>query len=429
MRLIPSQPAGWKHSPLRPTRRQVLAGGTLALTGASLARSLPGNSHAEPTSARPAHHHHPDRGSRILAPGDPAQVGMCGKRLQLIAQRLQAETQSGKITSASLLVARHGKVVLHRGFGRLNPDPGAPATQPNTVYLLASISKPVTVCGLMLLVEQGRVQLSDPVQQYLPGFQGEHKEKVKVGHLLSHTSGMPDMVPENRQLRLAHAPLSEFVAAALRTPLLYEPGTGFSYQSMGTLLAGEITERMTNLPLRDFLRRKIFDPLGMEHTVLGLDGMKIEETAFFQEGGDPKKPKHWGANSPYWRDTGHPWGGLHSTTGDLAILLQTFLNGGAYGPFRLFSPATTGAMTRDHNRATGTPWGLGWALRDSPVYNYFGDLGSPGTFGHVGATGTVAWADPARDLFCILLTTQSLSSSRSLFNGVSNIAQSAVIGS
>lgn len=429
MRLIPSQPAGWKHSPLRPTRRQVLAGGTLALTGASLARSLPGSSHAEPTSARPAHHHHPDRGSRILAPGDPAQVGMCGKRLQLIAQRLQAETQSGKITSASLLVARHGKVVLHRGFGRLNPDPGAPATQPNTVYLLASISKPVTVCGLMLLVEQGRVQLSDPVQQYLPEFQGEHKEKVKVGHLLSHTSGMPDMVSENRQLRLAHAPLSEFVAAALRTPLLYEPGTGFSYQSMGTLLAGEITERMTNLPLRDFLRRKIFDPLGMEHTVLGLDGMKIEETAFFQEGGDPKKPKHWGINSPYWRDTGHPWGGLHSTTGDLAILLQTFLNGGAYGPFRLFSPATTGAMTRDHNRATGTPWGLGWALRDSPVYNYFGDLGSAGTFGHVGATGTVAWADPARDLFCILLTTQSLSNSRSLLNGVSNIAQSAVIGS
>ena len=429
MRTISSQPAGWKTPPRKQTRRQVLAGGFLALTGASLDRYLPTRANAEQASTQPTHNQDRDRLSKILEPGVPSQAGMSSTRLQFIGHRLQAETQSGNITSASVLVARHGKVVFHQGFGRLNPDPGAPATQPDTVYLLASISKPVTACGLMLLVEQGRVQLSDPVQHYLPEFQGDHKEKVKVGHLLSHTSGLPDMVPENRELRQAHASLTEFVAAALRTPLLYEPGTGFSYQSMGTLLAGEITERMTNFPLRDFLRRKMFDPLGMKHTVLGLDEMKIEETAFCQESGDPKKPKHWGANSPYWRDMGHPWGGLHSTTGDLAVLLQTFLNGGAYGPFRLFSPVTTATMTRDHNRTVGVPWGLGWALRDSPVYNYFGDLGSVRTFGHVGATGTVAWADPARDLFCVLLTTQSLSSSRLLLNGVSNIAQSAVISS
>ena len=324
MRTISSQPAGWKTPPRKQTRRQVLAGGFLALTGASLDRYLPTRANAEQASTQPTHNQDRDRLSKILEPGVPSQAGMSSTRLQFIGHRLQAETQSGNITSASVLVARHGKVVFHQGFGRLNPDPGAPATQPDTVYLLASISKPVTACGLMLLVEQGRVQLSDPVQHYLPEFQGDHKEKVKVGHLLSHTSGLPDMVPENRELRQAHASLAEFVAAALRTPLLYEPGTGFSYQSMGTLLAGEITERMTNFPLRDFLRRKMFDPLGMKHTVLGLDEMKIEETAFCQESGDPKKPKHWGANSPYWRDMGHPWGGLHSTTGDLAVLLQTF---------------------------------------------------------------------------------------------------------
>ena len=123
---------------------------------------------------------------------------------------------------------------------------------------------------------------------------------------------------------------------------------------------------------------------------------------------------------------GHPWGGLHSTADDLAILLQTFLNGGEYGQFRLFSPETTAAMTRDHNGAIGAPWGLGWALRDSRAWNYFGNLASAGTFGHVGATGTVAWADPARQLIVVLLTTRS-HRREVLLNSISNMAQAAVV--
>ena len=365
---------------------------------------------------------------RVLEPGEPKSEGVSAKRLGRICDRLQAVTNNGQVWAASILVARHGKVLLHRGFGRLNDSPQAPATEPDTVYLLASISKPVTVCGLMLLVEQGAVVLSSPVQHYLPEFQGANKEKVQVRHLLNHTSGLPDMLPENIKLRQTHAPLSEFVAGALKTPLLYQPGSDFAYQSMGTLLAGEIAQRLSGMRLRDFLRQEVFQILGMQRTVLGLDGLNIAQTARVQESTRDAESRSWGPNSAYWRDMGHPWGGLHSTTGDLAILLQTFLNGGAYGQDRLFAPATTAAMTRDQNISLLAPWGLGWALRDSRVWNYFGDLGSASTFGHVGATGTVAWADPERELICVLLTTRSASYQGGfLLKSISNMVQASVV--
>lgn len=353
---------------------------------------------------------------------------MSEARLRRIADRLREETSRGGVGSASILVARHASVVLHQGFGKLNRRPGAPATRPDTLYIVASISKPVSVCGLMLLVDEGRVALADRVQRYLPEFQGRLKERVLVSHLLSHTSGLPDMVPENTRLRRAHAPLSEFVAAALRTPLLFEPGTRFSYQSMGTLLAAEIAERVSGMRLRDLLRSRVFRPLGMQRTMLGLKGVKIKETAIFQENGDSEDSRRWGPNSPYWRTMGHPWGGLHATTGNLAALLQTFLNGGRYGEARIFSPATTAAMTRDQNGDLGAPWGYGWALRDSPVWNYFGDLGTAGTFGHVGITGTVAWADPGRQLICVLLSTRTAAHEDGfLLKSVSNMVHAAVV--
>jgi CubicO group peptidase (beta-lactamase class C family) len=341
-----------------------------------------------------------------LRPADPASAGMSAERLARAAGLLETETREGRVLAASILAARDGKIVLHKGFGRLGPAAGAPPVQPDTVYLLASITKPVTACALMLLVERGQVSLADPVQRYIPEFTGGHRGEVRVRDLLSHISGLPDMLPENIELRRAHAPLSAFVKGATQTPLLYRPRTGFQYQSMGILLAAEIVERVAKMRLRDFEKREIFDPLGMKNSFLGMGGRRIEETAWCQGGGDTADAKRFGANSPYWRDMGHPWGGMHSTTTDLAILLQTFLDGGSYGGVRLFSPATVAAMTRDQNVGLNAPWGLGWGLATSPVWAYFGDLVSPRTFGHSGATGTVAWADPERRLLCVILTTR-----------------------
>jgi CubicO group peptidase (beta-lactamase class C family) len=342
---------------------------------------------------------------------------MSASRLEAASALLDQEVRSGRILAASLLVARNEKIVLHRGYGN--------GVSPGTVFLLASITKPVTACALMLLVERGQVTLDDAASHYLPELQ--HKE-IRVRDLLSHTSGLPDMLPENTDLRRAHAPLSEFVKRTFTTPLLFRPRTDFRYQSMGTLLAGEIVERMSGQRLRDFEKKEIFDPLGMGDSSLGMGGRRIEDTAWCQTGKDANSAdlERFGPNSPYWRDMGHPWGGMHSTTMDLAILLQTFLNGGVYGGRRVFSAATVEAMTRDHNRHIGKPWGLGWGLSTSPVWCYFGDLVSPRTFGHSGATGTVAWADPERKLLAVILTTRpSAEDNGRLLRAVSNAVAAA----
>jgi CubicO group peptidase (beta-lactamase class C family) len=368
---------------------------------------------------------------RILKTGKPEAVGMSTGRLEQAAQILEQETKGGSVLAASILVARHGQIVLQQGFGNLRPGESSPPATAETVYFLASITKPVTATALLLLVERGQLCLADPVQKYLPEFQGPQREKVRVQDLLSHVSGLPDQLPENLELRRAQAPLSEFVKRAMTTPLLYAPRTSFAYQSMGILLAAEIVERLTERPLREFEQKELFEPLGMKNSALGLGSFSIENTAWCQ--GAPsytqsdEDEKKFGANTHYWRDMGHPWGGMHSCVYDLGIFLQMFLNGGRYNGKRILSPATVKAMSSDQNREINAPWGLGWALMRSSVYNYFGELGSDRTFGHVGATGTVAWADPEKDLLCVILTTRALSEDNGfLLRRVSNVVLSSV---
>ena len=255
-----------------------------------------------------------------LKPGTPAQAGLSATRLDRAAKLLEEETASGRITAAALLVARNGVVAMKKGFGKMSPKPGAAATPPDAVFLLASITKPVTAVALMLLVERGQVALSDPVWRYLPEFKTPPRDQIRVRDLLTHTSGMPDMLPENTELRRKHAPMSQFVQGALTTPLLYPPGTDFTYQSMGILLAAEIVERVSKQPLRDFEKREIFDPLGMRSASLGMGGRRIEDTTWGQVPPSPDNDS-FGWNSPYWRDFGAPWGGMHSSTTDIAILL------------------------------------------------------------------------------------------------------------
>lgn len=352
-----------------------------------------------------------------LKKGEPAKAGMSAERLATAARILAEETKSGRVSAAAILVARNGTVVLHQGFGKAEAD---------TVFLLASISKPVTATALMLLVERGKVSLDDPASRYLPELRGKERESIRVRDLLTHTSGLPDMLPQNTELRRAHAPLSEFVKQTFTTPLLYPPRTDFRYQSMGTLLAAEIVERVSGRPLREFEKEEIFKPLGMKDSSLGMGGRRIEDTAWCQTGKGPDVDR-FGPNSPYWRDMGHPWGGMHSTTTDLAVLLQTFLNGGQYQGYRLLSPTTVARMTSDQNKAIGKPWGLGWGLATSPVWAYFGELVSPQTFGHSGATGTVAWADPVNKLVTVILTTRASGEDNGrLLRTVSNAVAAAV---
>ena len=367
---------------------------------------------------------------RVLKSGAPEQAGMSGPRLEAVDRILTEETASRRVTAASVLVARRGIVVLRRGWGTLSPEADSTRAAPETVYILASITKPVTVTALMLLVERGQISLTDPVQKYLPEFQGPGRDKVRVQDLLTHTAGLPDMLSENVALREANAPLSEFITRAMTTPLMFEPRTSFSYSSMGTLLAATIVERVTEMPLGTFEQRELFAPLKMKHSSLGLGERPLSDTARVQ--GDSfaqaeKDLERYGANSHYLRQLGHPWGGMHSTVDDLGIFLQMFLNGGVYDGTRILGRTTVEAMISDQNKPLGHAWGLGWGLRTSSEWNAFGDLSSEETFGHSGASGTVAWADPRRELVCVILTTRPWRQDRGfLLRRISNVVQAAI---
>ena len=294
-------------------------------------------------------------------------------------------TRSGAVSAAALHV-RQGSYEMSKAFGR--------APSPDTPFLLASITKPMTATAVMILCDRKALALSDPVRKFIPEFTGGDRDSITIKHLLTHTSGLPDMLPENEALRKRHAPLKDFVAGACKTPVLFKPGAECRYQSMGILLAADIVERVSRGPLREFLRKEIFQPLGMKDSSLGLGGRSIASTALCQVTGNDD----WNWNSPYWRDLGAPWGGAHATASDVAGFLRAFLRPSS----RILKPETAAAMIANQNKGLNQPWGLGWSVKPDG----FGKGCSPQTFGHGGSTGTNAWADPKTDLTCVLLTTR-----------------------
>jgi CubicO group peptidase (beta-lactamase class C family) len=323
-------------------------------------------------------------------------------RMDAASKLIESQTSSGEVSAAVLRVAR-GSDVFVKAFGA--------AKSPDTVFLLASITKPMTAAAVMILRDRAALSLQDPVQRFIPEFRGGERDVITIRHLLTHTSGLPDMLPGNVELRKRHAPLRDFTAATCGTPLLFKPGTEVRYQSMGILLAAEIVERLSRQPLREFLRKELFTPLGMKQTSLGLGGRRIPDTAQCQV----EEKSDWDWNSPYWRDLGAPWGGAHSTAADVGRFLDFFLD-----PRPPVIRAETAAeMIRNQTRGLNKPWGLGWMTEPGT----FGKGCSPATFGHYGSTGTVAWLDPASRISCVLLTTKPASSSRHhLLGPVSDIA-------
>jgi len=304
---------------------------------------------------------------------------------------VRAQTDSGQVAAAVLHVRRAGRE-LSRAFGAARLD---------LPFLIASPTKPMTASAVLSLRDRRELALNDPVKKYLPEFTGGERDAVTIKHLLTHTSGLPDMLPENTDLRRQHAPLSEFVARTCRTPLLFRPGEKVSYQSMGILLAAAIVEKVSGEPMPAFVARTIFKPLRMQQTSLGLGGRKIADTALCQV--PEAQRSDWDWNSPYWRNLGSPWGGAHATAGDLATFLEAFAS-----PKGDWLAAATRREMRSIQTGTLRPsFGLGWQ-RDPGT---FGKTCSAETFGHFGSTGTVVWHDPATATTCVLLTTRPASDS------------------
>jgi CubicO group peptidase (beta-lactamase class C family) len=325
----------------------------------------------------------------------PAMAAMDRKQFDEAADILAKAVANEQIRAASICV-RQGEREFTNAFGE--------AKSPDAMFLLASITKPISVAALMTLFDQGKFRLEDPVKKFIPEFTGDGREQIMIEQLLTHTAGLPDQLPNNNELRKSHAELAEFVKETVRTPLLYSPGSQYRYSSMGILLAAEIAQRITGADFKHIVEFHIVKPLRLEHMSIGLGKFNFEdmqpvqmESAAPEAGGGDETAKDWDWNSRWWRDFGSPWGGAHASAADVAKFFAEFLNADG----TILKTETAKLMIRNHNLASLAPRGLGFALgaKSSSLRC------SEQTFSHAGATGTLAWADPTTKTICVILTT------------------------
>lgn len=322
-------------------------------------------------------------------------AGLNTSQFETAGRILADAAEQGEVQSSALYVQQGQKTFSHT-YGL--------ARDSDAMFLLASISKTLSIAAVMTLYDEGRFRLEDRVQRYLPDFRGDGRDQITVGQLMTHVSGLPDQLPENSQLRASHAPLSDFVAAAVKTPLLFKPGTRYSYSSMAILLATEVARRISGRSIADLTHERIFKPLQMNRSAMGLGDFKLTDVVMNQVdqaapesgSGDPST-KSWDWNSPYWRNLGAPWGGAHGSAADVARFLNEFL----HPTGKVLKPETIRQMISNQNPPSVRPRGLGFDLGQIGNTPHLSD----GTFGHTGSTGTICWADPSTDSIAVILTT------------------------
>ena len=329
---------------------------------------------------------------------DPAAVGMSAARLAAIDRVVKRGIDAGGFPGASLVVGRKGATVWERGFGRLSWSPTASTVSAErTIYDLASLTKVVgTTTAVMVLHDEGKLDLNAPVKQYLPAFSGGAKDQVTVWHLLTHRSGLP---PGRDLWRRAQNP-QEARLMVIDTPLGCKPGVCYMYSDLGADVLGMVVEAAAGEGLDTFLDKRVFRPLGMFDTGFRpADSLRyrIAPTEISPPRGYPIQGEVHDENAyALGGVAGHA--GLFSTAADLSIFAQMMLNGGEYDGVRIMKQETVDLFTR---RAAGTR-ALGWDTAD-------GDYGAgryltQRAYGHTGFTGTSMWIDPDREMFVVLLT-------------------------
>lgn len=304
-------------------------------------------------------------------------------------------------------------------------------------YLVASITKPIVAMAILKLAAEGELSLSERIGHYVDKFGKANYRRITVRHLLTHTSGFSDMVPNNLELRKSHASLSEFLDEASSHDTEFLAGSDSRYSSIGFLILGEMISRITSMSTADFLNRVFFQPMQMTGSSLGpvTDGVDSAcrtalpcQLPIWQ----PDSEAEWGWNSEYWRNLGAPWGGMISSAPDLGKFARMMLNHGKNDSGQQILPPSVvkQAMTNqlrhycDETAFVGSHrgWGLGWRMQWPAHPASFGDFVSPLTTGHWGATGTLMWIDPAAQKYAVMLTTTPYENSRTAIQQISNIA-------
>jgi CubicO group peptidase (beta-lactamase class C family) len=343
---------------------------------------------------------------------------MSTERLEDVFARIERRVADELFPGAVALVARHGRVVGHRAFGKKVKGGDEPMTL-DTIFDLESMTKVIaTSISALVLVERGKMRLDDPVVRYLPAFKGEGKERVTVADMLRYSSGLP---VDNHVFDASDR--EEVFRRMAATPLEYPPGTRTQYSDLTYRILGRVIEAAAGADLDAFAQEHVWKPLGMVDTLYTPPPALVPRIA--ATGYSPLRKRV--VRGEVQDDQDHALGGVcgcdgvFSTARDVAIFSQMVLGRGAVAGVRVLGEKLAAAMVDNQTpwvkaeetdvspiaNLLFTPKGYGWELSTSRFSNGGMRL-SPGSFGKIGGAGTVVWIDPERALVAVLLTNHGL---------------------
>ena len=366
----------------------------------------------------------------------PESVGLSSERLDEVTRRLQSHVDARDIAGVVAAVVRHGRLVYLEALGELDRERGL-AMHDDALFRLYSMTRPLTSLAAMILWEEDRFELDDPVAMYLPEFADQRvfvdasnpdmtatrprRTEMTVEHLLLHTSGLgsrSSSIYRAEQVRLRSITLSQMVSNAARVPLFEDPGTRWRY-GISTTILGRLVEIWSGLPFNEFLQERVFEPLGITDTVFRVDSSRTDRFGpVYRPGPDGDLRPHAIEVLPFTEQPALMEGGvgLVSTVRDYLRFARMFLNGGELDGVRVLQPDTVALMTT--NRVPdallpigfGTPQlGRGWTLGFCVVMD--ADT-SPhpvreGTFWWDGSSGTRFFIDPVEDMVTVVMAAAS----------------------
>jgi CubicO group peptidase (beta-lactamase class C family) len=370
----------------------------------------------------------------------PEQVGLSSERLQRIMDMLKADVDKRVIPGAVLLVARHGKIAYFETVGVRDPATKVPMTK-DSIFRIYSMSKPITSVSAMMLWEDGRFNLSEPVSKYIPQMGGlkvgvekpdpsggkptlelvPTKRDMTIQDLFRHTSGLTYGFFGPGQVKKMYAEAkvwndypsnAELVDRLAKLPLAYQPGTTWDY-SHSTDVLGRLVEVISRQSLAQFEKERLLDPLGMKDTSFYVTD-KVKQSRIAEPFPDDRSiGVDAEFNDPRVSQAAESGGGgMVGTAIDYARFLQMLLNGGTIDGKRILGPKTVAYMTSDHLGPTieqgplylpgaGFGFGLGFAVRKDAGVSPF--AGTVGEYNWGGAGGTYFWVDPKEDMFVVFM--------------------------
>ncbi len=324
------------------------------------------------------------------------------QNLDSASSDLQRAVANRVVPGAALAIGEKGRIVELSGYGRVGWSAKDEAVSPDsTIYDLASLTKAVaTTSAVLLLVQDGRIRLDDPVQRWLPEFQGRWKDRVTWRHLLTHTAGLP------AGAKVRGRSSGQRLHNIIETPLDVPPGSSVAYSDVSAIVLWTAAERVAGQPLPVFLERRLWRPLGMRSTTFW-PGLACENCAptLSLKTGEPYRGK---PSDPLAHKVGVPTGnaGLFSTAHDLARFAAMMANGGAFGGVRIFRPELVRELFAQQPHAGHRS--LGWtAFCPDEERTQQQACDHPIAYGHTGWTGTSLMIDPVRGVWVVILANRS----------------------